>query len=328
MIALLIVIGAVVALLLLLFFLMSVRFLVGRRKAKVLWNNFVAEKLTGLGSVESLKITPLIDWYVAEETLAGEAGVSWLVQADDKNILMDVGLNLGKEHPSPLLRNMKNLNVDLQEIQYLFISHRHLDHTGGMAAQKNRTFTPSAEQVDLSRLTAFVPVPMVHPEAKVQLIEKPQVLMPGVASEGPIATSMFGMGLTREQALVVNVAGKGLVLIVGCGHQGLRRIVERAEKVFNEPIYGLVGGLHFPVTASRLVRMGLPMQKFLGTGKWPWQNITKGQVRESIAFLKSKNLKLVSISAHDSCDWTLQEFRNAFKGVYRELKVGLPLVIG
>ncbi len=135
--------------------------------------------------------------------------------------------------------------------------------------------------------------------------------MPGVASEGPIGRSIFGLGYTQEQALVVNVAGKGLVLIAGCGHQGLKRIIERAEAVFSEPIYGLVGGLHYPVTQSRLELFGLPIQKFIGTGKFPWQNVTRGEVKDAIAYLKSKNLKLISISAHDSCDWAIDEFKNA-----------------
>jgi len=34
------------------------------------------------------------------------------------------------------------------------------------------------------------------------------------------------------------------VLITGCGHSTIQRIVERAEMLFDEPIYGIVGGLH------------------------------------------------------------------------------------
>ena len=327
MITLLIVLGAVVLLVLLFFFVLSVAFFRNRRLADLQWTGFIPQRLSGIGSVKTLKVTPLIDWYVNDGALTGEAGVSWLVQADDKTILVDVGLNLKNEHPSPLLRNMQNLNMSLDDVGYVFITHRHVDHTGGMAPQKTRTFMPSQAQIDMPHVIAFVPTPMRHPTAEVRLIERPQVLMPGVASEGPIARSIFGlMGLTKEQALVVNVAGKGLVIIVGCGHQGLSRIIERAEKLFSEPIYGLVAGLHYPVTASRLKKLGVPLQKFIGTGKPPWQRVTRDEVRESIAFLRAKKPHFVSISAHDSCDWTLQEFRDAFKDSYRDLKVGLPLL--
>ena len=88
-----------------------------------------------------------------------------------------------------------------------------------------------------------------------------------------------------------------------------------------------MGGLHYPVTGSRMKLLGLPMQKFMGTGKLPWQNVTRDEVRQSIALLQRKKLKLVSISAHDSCDWTLEEFRRGFPDAYRELKIGLPLVV-
>lgn len=298
-----------------------------RKWADRSWASYVPQRLTNLGSVRTLTILPLIDLYPSRKPLMGEAGVSWLVQADGTKILVDVGLNLRKQNLSPLLRNMQELNVDLHDINYIFISHLHMDHCGGWAAQRERTFKPSGEEIDLSHVTAFVPAAMRHTSAKIKLIEREQVLMPGIASEGPIDRSIYGMGLLKEQAMVVNVAGKGLVLIVGCGHQGLTRILERAEQVFDAPLYGLVGGLHYPVTGSRRELLGLPMQKFMGTGKLPWQNVTRDEVRQSIALLQRKKLKLVSISAHDSCDWTLEEFRRGFPDAYRELKIGLPLVV-
>jgi 7,8-dihydropterin-6-yl-methyl-4-(beta-D-ribofuranosyl)aminobenzene 5'-phosphate synthase len=327
MIILVIVVAVIIVLLMVGFGLLTIRFYRNRKKAENAWSTYIPRKLSDIGGVKNLTITPLIDWYADKESLIGEPGVSWLVQADSNNILMDVGVNLAKEDPSPLLRNMKSLNIKLKDIQYLFISHLHMDHTGGLEAQKARTVMLSKGNVDLSHITVFVPTRMQHSSAKIRLIEQPEVLMKGVASEGPIERSIYGMGLTKEQALVVNVAGKGLVLIVGCGHQGIFRIFKRAEDVFQEPVYALVGGLHYPVTESRMKLFGLLVQKFVGTGKLPWQTVTRDEVKESIAFLMSKKLQFVSISAHDSCDWTLSEFRNAFKGSYKELRVGLPLVL-
>ncbi len=80
--------------------------------------------------------------------------------------------------------------------------------------------------------------------------------------------------MTPEQALAVNVAGKGIVLIIGCGHQTLERAVARTEALFDEPLYGVIGGLHFPVTGSR-IRGGV--QRVIGTGKPPWQFIEQGR---------------------------------------------------
>ena len=93
---------------------------------------------------------------------------------------------------------------------------------------------------------------MSHASARVKVVTGPMELAPGVFSIGPIARSLWLMGLTREQALAVNVEGKGIVLIIGCGHQTLERAVARTETLFDAPLYGVIGGLHFPVTGSRM----------------------------------------------------------------------------
>jgi len=116
----------------------------------------------------------------------------------------------------------------------------------------------------------------------------------------------------------VNVAGKGIVLVVGCGHQGVQRIVERAEALFDEPLYGLVGGLHFPVTAS-------PVQRIAGADRPPWVPLAKDDVHSAIRYLQDKGLKRVALSPHDSCDWTLNAFKEAWGADSRIVTVGQPL---
>jgi 7,8-dihydropterin-6-yl-methyl-4-(beta-D-ribofuranosyl)aminobenzene 5'-phosphate synthase len=118
----------------------------------------------------------------------------------------------------------------------------------------------------------------------------------------------------------VNVAGKGIVLIIGCGHQGVRRIVERAESLFDETLYGLVGGLHLPVASSGV-------QRVLGTGRPPWQSITKDDVVETIEYLKGRGFIQVALSLHDSCDWTASAFERAWGSDFQVVKVGEPIDI-
>lgn len=318
---------AILVLVLLPLGLLALRYYRNRGRADRQWNSFIAKKLSDIGSVKQLIITPLVDWYPAREALSGEAGVSYLVQADNTTILLDVGFNSMREHPSPLLCNMKALGVELKDINYIVISHLHTDHVGGMAQQWHHTFKLSREDVDLSHVQALTPVPMHHATAQVRVVDGPRVIAPGVATEGPIGRALFFIGWTMEQSLVINVADKGLVIIIGCGHQGLERIVERAEQIIPQPLYGVVGGLHYPVTSSRINKVGIPIQRVVGTGKPPWKPITKSEVWQSIEYLKSKNPSLVAISAHDSCDWTLQAFRDAFGEAYQELRVGQQIVV-
>jgi len=270
---------------------LTLRFRRNRQREWEEWTRFRPRRLD-IGAVKSLAILPLIDWYTAREDLAGEPGVSYLVEADDTTILFDVGYNVRGEHPSPLLRNMQALGVKLDEVDHIVVSHLHCDHVGGMGCQRRRTFALSGEPLDLSGMTAFVP-----------------------------------LGWVEEQSLAVNVEGKGIVLVVGCGHQGVHRIVERAEMLFDEPLYGLIGGLHLPVTASRETLLGIPLQRLAGTGRPPWSPLRKSDVEEVLAYLKGKGLQLVGLSAHDSCDWTLAAFRETFGPAYREVRVGQRITV-
>lgn len=281
--------------------------------------------LDGLGAVSRLTVLPLVEFYPANDRLVGESGVSYLVTVDDHRILFDVGCNERNEEPSPLMRNMGTLGISVSDIDEVFISHCHLDHVGGPRWAKNRTFSLSKEQVDLKGTTAYVPTAMNHPTARAEVVTGPRKLGKGLASTGPLDRAIWLVGPVSEQALLVNVKDKGPVMIVGCGHPQLERLVERAQAVTGQRLYGIVGGLHFPVTGSRV---GKGRQNIIGNGKLPWQRITRGEAKKAAAFLADLDLKLVALSAHDSCDWTLEAFREALGSRYMPVKVGQEIVVG
>ena len=302
-----------------------VRFLRDRRQADRVWQTFLPEQIGDLGEVSRLSILPLVEQYSAVEGAATEPGVSYLIRADEETMLFDVGFNMRGEHPSPLLRNMERFGVSVDSIDSLFISHLHLDHVGGRRNQLEKTFGLSAAPVALEGVRAFVPTGMSHPTARVNVIDTPRRLAPGMAAGGPIMRAIWLVGPVFEQTLLVNVAGKGIVMVVGCGHPSLARLVERARAVTGIPLYGVVGGLHFPVTGSRV---GKGHQNILGNGKLPWQRITRREAREAAALLVGLDVKLVALSAHDSCDFTLDLFKQTLGDRYRTLKVGEEVVIG
>ena len=295
-----------------------------RREAERLWSEAAPQRIEHPGSVGSLSVLPLIDFFTADAALVGEPGVSYLVRADELTLLFDVGLNQAKSSPSPLVRNMATLGVSRDDLDGVFISHLHMDHIGGLKAQKARTFELTPDDTEPLPVDAYVPVEMSHASANVKVVTGPMEIAPGVFSIGPIARSLWLMGLTQEQALAVNVEGKGIVLVIGCGHQTLERAVARTETLFDVPLYGVIGGLHFPVTGSR---MPYGMQKVIGTGRLPWQGIKKDDVRAAAAFLEQKEPKLVGISAHDSCDWTVAAFKETFGDRYCDVAVGREIVV-
>ena len=301
------------------------RFSQDKRKAEEAWSSYHPEPLGDFGSVDSLSILPLSDWYADCDDLVGEAGVSYLLRADDKQLLFDTGANWKKEEPSPLLRNMKELGVTVDSLDAGVISHTHCDHTGGMDAMRAKTFVLSPSDPDLTGLTVYVPSALTHPTANVVLTEEPKVIFPGVCTIGVIWRALWLLGLTPEQALAVNVRGKGIVLIIGCGHQGLSRILKRTSQLFSEPLYGVFGGLHYPVTASRT--KGFVSQRVMGTGKLPWQRITREEVDDAVDLLATAAPSLVGLSAHDSCDWSVNHFREAFGDRYRDIMVGREILV-
>ncbi len=298
---------------------LMLRYRRNQRQAAEDWDRFQPETLD-LEPVEHLTIMPLVDAHTASDELVGEAGVSYLIEAGDARLLFDLGLNAQKESPSPLQRNAAALGVSLDTVDAVVISHAHLDHVGGLKAHLAHSFVLPSAQPGQWRAPIYVPEPLQHPAVDIRVVESPQIVAPGVATIGPISRALFFLGLTPEQALAVNLAGKGIVLIVGCGHQGMRRIVERAEALFDEPLYGLVGGLHFPITS-------LGVQRVAGGDRPFWKPMTKDEVLEVIQYLKEKGLKRIALSPHDSCEWSLSAFKEAWGSDFCVVTVGQAIEI-
>ena len=289
------------------------------------------EVLFNLGTVKNLSILPLIDFYATDVNLKTEPGVSYLIKADDTTILMDTGLNRKKEHPSPLLHNMKILGVTPDELDAIFISHLHLDHVGGMQAAKNKQFSLSQGLLPLSEIPVYAPVSISpspwNPGPQTKITQNPEKLKEGIASIGVIPRYLFLMGHTLEHSLAINVENKGIVLIIGCGHQTIERILERARALFQEPIYAIIGGLHFPVKKGRIMLGPLNLQNIAGSDRMPWHGINAQDVHNAIKAIQQVNPQFVALSPHDSSDWSIDQFKIAFKEKYHEIIVGKRLVL-
>jgi 7,8-dihydropterin-6-yl-methyl-4-(beta-D-ribofuranosyl)aminobenzene 5'-phosphate synthase len=305
----------------------SIDFSSGKQRVDTFYKDSKVAKIRNIGSTKTMEILPLLDWYTDRGNLKGEAGVSYLVKTDESLILFDVGMNTENEDPSPLLYNMKKLGIDPDKIDVVIISHNHVDHVGGFKWVNKKSFSLTNRQIDLGNTRVYTPVPMTYPGLMPVLADQPTIISKGVATTGTLPSYLFFTGPTQEQSLAINVAGKGIVLIVGCGHQTVPRLIERVSQLFNEPIVGIVGGLHFPVTDSRIRIAGIPVQMIFGTGKTPWSSITMEDLNKNIVVLQKLKPEIVALSPHDSCDASLDAFRKAFPSSFREIKVGKKLVI-
>ena len=278
-----------------------------------------------IGVTRRLEILPLVDWATANADLRGEAGVSYLLRTDGSTILFDVGGNLAGSDPSPLEANMQRLGLRLADIDTVLISHPHMDHVGGLRFAMAGTFSLGNHQVALDGKRVIVPSPMSYPGVTPRVAREPTVLAPGVVTIGPI-TGQLPIGPVDEQALAVHVQGRDVVLVVGCGHQGLPKLLARAAQLFDEPLYGMVGGLHYPVPRGRLVGpAGNDLQRWATYGNGPGPS--PADVQREIDLLAARGPQWVSLSPHDSSDEMIELFRKTFGAHYHDLRVGEAQVI-
>lgn len=167
-----------------------------------------------------MKITIIYDNKTWEEGLKADWGFSCLVEAYDKKILFDTGTN-----GSILLHNMQRLNIDPTIIEEVFISHAHGDHTGGL---------PDLLRIN-NAVKVYIPVSCPEPPgaSEVVRVKEPFKIHENIFSSGELKSI--------EQSLLVKTQ-KGLAVIVGCSHPGVKNILKAASQ-FGKP-YAIIGGLH------------------------------------------------------------------------------------
>jgi 7,8-dihydropterin-6-yl-methyl-4-(beta-D-ribofuranosyl)aminobenzene 5'-phosphate synthase len=117
------------------------RYANGAARADRSWPGQVEAGLRDIGEVGEVSILPLVERLTRDGSgLAGEPGVSYLIQAGRARVPFDSGLSGGKAR-SALVRNAEKLGVDLGGLDAVVISHLHADHVGGFRAMRQHTFT-------------------------------------------------------------------------------------------------------------------------------------------------------------------------------------------
>ncbi len=272
-----------------------------------------------LPELEYLELTVLVE-EKTEEGYLSDAGVSYLFRTNQGSLLFDVGF--GPERPT-LAYNADRMGIRLNQVDSLVISHLHPDHMGGIKASRSKCVTLPKEIGLPDGQPCFLPAKAEARGFKAELIDRPQLLNAGIATTGPLARSLFFFGLTEEQALFANVKGKGLVVFTGCGHPTIELIVQMVNRLSNEDIYSIGGGLHFPVTKGRGNRAGIQFQTIIGTGKPAWQKITDDDLSSTIAAINQFNPRKVFLSGHDSCDHSLTRMNQELKAETEVLTAGV-----
>jgi 7,8-dihydropterin-6-yl-methyl-4-(beta-D-ribofuranosyl)aminobenzene 5'-phosphate synthase len=216
----------------------------------------------------AVRITVLNDAFGKDPAMQKDWGYAALVEYGGKRILFDTGNN-----PDVLAKNAKAKGVDLSRLDFVVMSHRHGDHMGGMntllaANPKVKIYAPKegfgVYGADLPskfyRKDESLPAEMRYyggqppevmkfgsawPQADFALVDKTTEVAPGIHLIALVSDKPTTLEL-RELSLVIDTP-EGGVLILGCSHTGIDRIMEAAAKI-NPRIQLIAGGLHLLVS--------------------------------------------------------------------------------
>jgi 7,8-dihydropterin-6-yl-methyl-4-(beta-D-ribofuranosyl)aminobenzene 5'-phosphate synthase len=224
----------------------------------------VPNKLKLWSSTPKAQITVIYDAFGEPLGMKHDWGYAALIEYDGKRILFDTGGN-----PEILKRNAKIKKIDLSKLDFVVISHRHSDHIGGLSYvleenPKVKIYAPKENfgifgsslpssfyrkeeslKPDSRYYGGNPPVTMkfgsAWPEARFELIENTTEIVPNIHLISLISDKP-GTQELRELSLAIDTPN-GLVLVVGCSHPGIDRIVEAASAI-NKHIHLIAGGFH------------------------------------------------------------------------------------
>jgi 7,8-dihydropterin-6-yl-methyl-4-(beta-D-ribofuranosyl)aminobenzene 5'-phosphate synthase len=210
------------------------------------------------------QITVLYDAFGKESVMQKDWGYAALVESGGKRILFDTGNN-----PDILAQNAKAKGVDLTKLDFVVMSHRHGDHMGGLTylLKVNPTVKIYAPKEGFGVYGADLPSSFYRkdsslpqeqryydgtppevmrfgsawPGANFQLVDKNIEIAPDIHLIALVSDKPGTLEL-RELSLAINTPD-GMVIVVGCSHPGIDKIVESATAI-NPRVHFIAGGFH------------------------------------------------------------------------------------
>ena len=214
------------------------------------------------------QITILYDAFGKPSAMQKDWGFSALIEYGGKRVLFDTG-----DNPDVLANNAKVASADLSNLDFVVLSHRHGDHMGGMdyllsVNPKVKIYAPKENfgvygfslPSSFYRKDASLPAEQRYfdgappevmkfgsawPKANFTLIDAASTeIAPGIHLIALVSDKPGTLEL-RELSLAIETPD-GIVLVVGCAHPGIDKVVEAASAI-NKHIHLIVGGFHLVV---------------------------------------------------------------------------------
>ena len=231
---------------------------------------------------------PPTTWDSLERELRAEHGFSAALRIHQgerqARLLYDVGL--GRD---TAVHNMEMLGVDPHEFQAVVLSHGHRDHHGGLAAfapRVGRTAMPMVvhphawrerKAVFPNGTELHLPPPhrqdleregwQIMDETGHSLLFEGMVLVTGQVERVTDFEKGFPLQqalldgewqpdplVCDDQALVLHLGGKGLVVVSSCSHSGTCNVVRHAQRLTGvDRVHAFVGGMHLTGGANEAI---------------------------------------------------------------------------
>ena len=153
---------------------------------------------------------------------------------------------------------MEKLQIDPKEIDIVVLSHIHGDHTGGLSGflKKNNqviVYLPGSFSQSFKN-------GVKNAGARIEEVDAPREIMPGGYTTGELN------GGLKEQSLIMKTP-KGLVVITGCAHPGIVKIVRASKEIVDDKVYLVLGGFHLGGTSTSQIKSIIKNLERLGVEK-------------------------------------------------------------
>lgn len=211
-----------------------------------------------------VNITVLSDNRKVDETFGSEHGLCIFLDTGAHKILLDTGAS------DLFIHNAERLNIDLTEIDYVYISHGHSDHIGGLLpfleintkatillSEKALNQHFYSKRNELRNISSDATIEKV--KDRCMFIEKETHLDGGISIftchstsfSKPVANGTLykdtGDGLELDDfnhELVFCLGTDNLFVFTGCAHKGLLNILDTAKNITGKKPQVVLGGFH------------------------------------------------------------------------------------
>jgi len=274
-----------------------------------------------------LNLTCVVDSKTTRPYLKGEHGLAIWIESADGVVLYDTG-----QTADVLCNNLKRLNLPLDQLTAVVLSHAHYDHTGGLPALlQERPGLPVYAHPDLFRPRyshllmkhRFIGLGLVREElmrqADVHLSNEPVEILPGLWTTGEITTRDEALGTSsrlcikgddgswqpdphRDDLSLVWRGKEGLTLICGCCHAGILNTLDHVQRVFNDRIVNIFGGIHL-------------------------KDANNEERTRVVNVLREKYTDIRLYLNHCTGDAVIQELAGAFQGCVMRFPVGMAKIV-